>query len=674
MLTADSSRAPNQTFLPAYQITKQCEYYAVRLPLLRAGLRRLPFVVSLPPRVFLHPLLNRYPDEAPSESESRVELPDPKASGSSSEELHACRNFLIWARPVKTALAIQSTLQKGLKEVESHVAKLNALLRLSTRSDNSDVLQHLQFIQQTFFNQFDMLQTQLLIRPLHPFQRYNHWPGSAAMIGDKKGLHRNIEKMAPTLGKLYQSKSSRPQSKVEAAKFGLPFIIPTFCLPRERRKLLECTRRKSSKAGQQDDLWIVKPARGSCGRGIFICDSKDERLLDLLKPSSQKNVTHAEESHDSAPASADCVVQKYITNPLLYKSYKFDMRLYVLVTSIDPFVCYKFQEGMVRFAAEPYHGFPVSGSLHGSSPLNGDPMDKFSQLTNYSIGRKYSQKICNFLQSMAESPITTKDLPPNWKPQLKMSLSDFQKWIETENPRKSKGYDTLDGKINDLILSTLLASRKPLLNCMKQEDILWGAARSKSSGFNFSQWVQKWNAIFHGLRDTSRESKSEIPMDLKEIASMQPLKRYVDQYSAKNVSPSTKIKNSCFELYGFDVMIDEKFNPLLIEVNVLPSLESSSGLDYNLKSAVLTDLLNVMCFEYMQNAPRPNIKDHLIRRICRESACPGESGFQRIFPTRKSTRRFESCFSNREDRQNKKLVRVLDRLRKRAEKSVTKKC
>ena len=52
----------------------------------------------------------------------------------------------------------------------------------------------------------------------------------------------------------------------------------------------------------------------------------------------------------------------------------------------------------------------------------------------------------------------------------------------------------------------------------------------------------------------------------------------------------------CFQVLGFDIMIDSKFKPWLIEVNQSPSFKTDSPLDYRVKKAVLTDtfrLLNV---------------------------------------------------------------------------------
>lgn len=43
------------------------------------------------------------------------------------------------------------------------------------------------------------------------------------------------------------------------------------------------------------------------------------------------------------------MISRYIDNPLLIDGYKFDVRIYVAVTSYDPLVAYLYEEGLTRF-------------------------------------------------------------------------------------------------------------------------------------------------------------------------------------------------------------------------------------------------------------------------------------------------------------------------------------
>jgi hypothetical protein len=52
--------------------------------------------------------------------------------------------------------------------------------------------------------------------------------------------------------------------------------------------------------------------------------------------------------------------------------------------------------------------------------------------------------------------------------------------------------------------------------------------------------------------------------------------------------------NSCFDLFGFDVILDSNIKPWLLEVNLSPSLSTDSPLDYHIKSNLLIDAFNMM--------------------------------------------------------------------------------
>ena len=55
----------------------------------------------------------------------------------------------------------------------------------------------------------------------------------------------------------------------------------------------------------------------------------------------------------------------------------------------------------------------------------------------------------------------------------------------------------------------------------------------------------------------------------------------------------------CFELYGFDVMIDSTLKPWLIEINGSPSMTANTDDDSKLKMGLLDDTLTIVNMEMM---------------------------------------------------------------------------
>lgn len=63
------------------------------------------------------------------------------------------------------------------------------------------------------------------------------------------------------------------------------------------------------------------------------------------------------------------------------------------------------------------------------------------------------------------------------------------------------------------------------------------------------------------------------------------VKTFISVESSMNAAISENLVSSytCYELYGFDVLLDENLRPWLLEVNTLPSLQTDSPLDTAIK-------------------------------------------------------------------------------------------
>ncbi|CAN0262815.1 unnamed protein product [Ectocarpus sp. 6 AP-2014] len=58
----------------------------------------------------------------------------------------------------------------------------------------------------------------------------------------------------------------------------------------------------------------------------------------------------------------------------------------------------------------------------------------------------------------------------------------------------------------------------------------------------------------------------------------------------------TRHRGCCYELFGFDVLLDEALKPWLLEVNISPSLFGSSALDRRIKGTLMADIFHLVGF------------------------------------------------------------------------------
>lgn len=214
------------------------------------------------------------------------------------------------------------------------------------------------------------------------------------------------------------------------------------------------------------NIWIVKPARLSRGRGIA-CYKNLVEILDRTKQGGQ------------------WVVQKYIENPLIIHKRKFDIRQWVLVTDWSPMTVWFYEECYLRF---------------GAMEFDVKQLSRFVHLTNNSV---------------------TKHCKGGGEEEIEGNMwtcHEFEEYLKTVGPK-----DT------NIFADRIKPNMKRIVN-----------------------------------------------------ASLQAAQRYVE------------VRKNCFELYGYDFMVDENYNVWLIEVNCSPAMDYSTEVTKRLVKMVLEDTVKVV--------------------------------------------------------------------------------
>ncbi|TPP55945.1 Ubulin polyglutamylase TTLL1 [Fasciola gigantica] len=122
----------------------------------------------------------------------------------------------------------------------------------------------------------------------------------------------------------------------------LDFIPVTYMIPQDYNLFTEEFKRNPS------STWIMKPSGKARGIGIFLINK-----LSQLKRWSREGRSGIAGS-TSACGRDTYVISRYIDNPLLIGGKKFDLRLYILVTSFRPLKAYIYKLGFCRFCTVKY--------------------------------------------------------------------------------------------------------------------------------------------------------------------------------------------------------------------------------------------------------------------------------------------------------------------------------
>jgi tubulin polyglutamylase TTLL6/13 len=79
-------------------------------------------------------------------------------------------------------------------------------------------------------------------------------------------------------------------------------------------------------------------------------------------------------------------------------------------------------------------------------------------------------------------------------------------------------------------------------------------------------------------------------MIIKTIVAGQPTLNYF----YKSCLPEDVENQYCFQILGFDIMIDKKLKPWLLEVNHAPSLATDSAFDMKVKKKLVEDTIRIL--------------------------------------------------------------------------------
>lgn len=175
-----------------------------------------------------------------------------------------------------------------------------------------------------------------------PRRLINHFPNHLELTR-KDLMVKNIKRFRKEMEKENNPVAERD----EQGNFIYLDIVPmTFNLPQDYTIFCDEYRR------QPDLIWIMKPTARAQGKGIFLVS----KLTQLKK---WQNTPKLPSAPNSKPEYKEpYIISRYIEKPFLVGGKKFDLRIYVLVTSYRPIKAYLHSGGFARFCNEKYSSDP----------------------------------------------------------------------------------------------------------------------------------------------------------------------------------------------------------------------------------------------------------------------------------------------------------------------------
>jgi Tubulin-tyrosine ligase family len=219
-----------------------------------------------------------------------------------------------------------------------------------------------------------------IFKTMGPRQTINHIPGNSA-VTVKSMLYETL-----------RDAQGRVAGDERRARFG--FFPRSFLMPEDYHAL----QREGFR--HPDKKWIAKPKRLSRGRGISV---------------------HADAA--TLPNDAKWLAQEYLADAHLYDGYKYVLRCYVLISSVEPLRVYLYKDGFVKLASELYR--------------HGDYNNLYAHLTNPDV---------NALNEGAEASVVFH------------SFDTYRAWLRREGGDPEALFDG----IRDIAILTAIAAREQM--------------------------------------------------------------------------------------------------------------------------------------------------------------------------------------------------------------------
>nr|CCC95304.1 unnamed protein product [Trypanosoma congolense IL3000] len=273
--------------------------------------------------------------------------------------------------------------------------------------------------------------------------------------------------------------------------------------------------------------WSLRSERHQFARFLMALRSKKLTKFFIMKPNSGcqgRGIVITRDPLNAVEELDNYIVQEYITRPLLLEERKFDLRVYVLLTSIRAPSIFMFNDGLVRQCTEIYE-----------RPTDVNVRNTCKHLTNYAVNKHNPEYVFN-----ADSA--------NCNVGNKRNFKFFNEWLVSNG----KSVEQLWDRVAHVICKTILVAQPQITNV--------------------------YNSCF----------------------------------------PRHNSGYTCFEVLGFDILIDSKMKPWLMEVNHTPSLATDTPLDYEVKHALVSevwDILDIKATDRRRDERRE--RDEFIQRVMR---------------------------------------------------------